>query len=256
MTAASVSGRVIVITGATSGIGAATARLLASEGAIVAVTGRDVSSGEKVASDIRDLGGRADFFRLDVTETDSWPLCLDRIAATLGPIRGLMSNVGECILKPLDELSSDELRFLLRINTQNSFLAFKYGLPAIRKGGGGVLIAVSSVAAVKANAGSTAYSASKAAIADLARIAARDGAQGNPFVQVHVVLPGLVWSDGIAKAMGEELAGQMYDRVVGSTPLGRPGEGDDIAHAIKFLLSGSAPHLTGSQMIVDGGFSA
>jgi NAD(P)-dependent dehydrogenase (short-subunit alcohol dehydrogenase family) len=247
---------VIVITGATSGIGAATARVLAEDDAIVAVTGRDVASGEKVASDIRERGGRAQFYRLDVTEVDSWPVCFERIADELGPIRGLMSNVGECILRPIHELTSEELRFLLRINTQNSFLAFKYGIPAIRKGGGGVLVAVSSVAAVKANGGSTAYSASKAAIGDLARIAAREGAERDPFVQVNVVLPGLVWSDSIARTMGEDMAKQMWDRVVGTTPLGRPGTSEDIACAIKYLLSGAAPHLSGSQMVVDGGFSA
>jgi len=256
LSASNLAGRVIVLTGATSGIGAATARVLAQDGAIVAVTGRDVASGEKVAQGIRDSGNSARFFRLDVTEAESWPVVLEEIASTLGPIRGLVSNVGECILKPMTELTTEELRFLLRINTENSFLAFKHGIPAIRHGGGGSLIAVSSVAGIKANSGSTAYSASKAAVADLARLAVREGARTAPFVQVNVVLPGLVWSDGIAKAIGEEKAAQMYQHVVGQTPLGRPGDGDDIAYGIRFLLSGSAPQLTGSPMVIDGGFSA
>jgi NAD(P)-dependent dehydrogenase (short-subunit alcohol dehydrogenase family) len=256
MNVTSLKGRIVMITGATSGLGAACAVDLAIRGAHVAVTGRNSETGEAVADNICRQGFLARFFPLDVTDAKAWPLALSSIQANMGHPSAILSNAGECVLGPLQDMNVETMRFLVDINTRSNFLALKYGVPAIRRAGGGNFIAITSVAAIKPAPGGAAYAMSKAAIHDLIRLAARENAGCHPVVQINTVAPGLIWTPGVVDTLGAERAAQMYDRVVAGTPLARPATISDILSGIRYLLNHTSAAISGIDLKIDGGFTA
>lgn len=249
-TSLSLAGRRTVVTGSTSGIGAATARLLAERGAHVVVTGRDVRRGESVVADVRRAGGRADFVAADLASS---PAELRRVAACWtdvlgGPVDLLVHNAAVC--PPVDTvtLSDDDLEATLAVNVRAPHVLTASLAPAMVEQGSGAIIVIGSWMAHVGHPFVGLYSATKAAEEQLARSwAAEFGPRG---VRVNTVAPGATRTP--INADDSDVITQMTS----GTPAGRPGTPDEVALAVAWIASEQAAYVHGATLAVDGGITA
>jgi NAD(P)-dependent dehydrogenase (short-subunit alcohol dehydrogenase family) len=241
-------GKVAFISGSTRGIGRSTAEMFGREGAKVAVTGRTVDRGQKVAAAIRDAGGDADFFELDVTREDSVRSVIDSVAERFGKLDVLINNAAptrevSTTVKPLHEYTTEEWdRILLGTLTGNVFWACKYGIPHLIAAGGGSIVNISSDQSVVGLSGFSAYSAAKGGINSVTRTLAAEGSAHR--IRANTILVGRV----IAHSGDTGVS-------VGSGHMTRLGIPNDVAYCATWLASDEAAFVTGSLVAVDGGFS-
>lgn len=243
------TGRVALVTGATSGIGAATAALLAERGAHVLVAGRDGSRGESVVAAIRDRGGKADFVGADLREAQSVRQ-LARRAVDLGGGRVdiLVNNAGIYPFGPTEKATESDVDTVYALNVKAPFHLVAALAPAMAERGGGAIVNVSTMVAEYGAAGMALYGSSKAAVELLTKAwAAEYGPRG---VRVNAVRPGPVRTEGTA-GMGEDL-----DALAAQAPAGRPAEPEEIAEAIAYLAGDAASFVHGAVLPVDGGRTA
>ena len=253
--------KVALVTGAASGIGRATAVLLAREGARVVAT--DISSaGEEVAREIRAGGGQALFVAHDVTDEVAWHAVMSRTLESHGRLDVLVNNAGISTSRPVTELLLAEWREQLAVNLDGVFLGIKYAVRTMRAGGrGGSIINVASVSGLVGSPGTAAYSASKGGVRMLSKAVAMECAGDR--IRVNAVFPGGVrtpiwqnadwWKGFVAKVGSEEEA---WKKLEAASPLGRMAEPDDIAEAILYLASDASRYVTGSELVIDGGYTA
>ncbi|QIB42557.1 SDR family NAD(P)-dependent oxidoreductase [Streptomyces aureoverticillatus] len=243
--AARFTGRVAVVTGGASGIGAATAVRLAAEGAAVVVADVDGEHGEAVAEAIRAKGGGAVFVRADVAEAADW----DRVVTAahgFGPVGVLSSNAYACEIAPAHETSQASWEHQIAVNLTGTFLGFKAVLPDLRAHRGAVVL-TSSVHAHMGLPGRPAYAASKGALLSLCgQLAVEYG----PEVRVNAVLPGPI----LTPAWGE-IGEADRARSAEATAARRLGSPEEVAAAIAFLAADEASYVTGTSLVVDGGWS-
>lgn len=241
-------GRVAVVTGAASGIGAACARRLAGEGAAVVLT--DVDAGvDQVAAGIRAAGGRADALLADASDERRWAEVVAH-AGRYGPVDVLVSNAFTVDVAPAGELSLASWDRQLAVNLGAAFLGFRACLPGLRASaaaGGGAVVLVSSVHAAVGVPGHPAYAAAKGGLTALARQLAVDY---GPAVRVNSVLPGPVLSRAWDRVPEAERL-----KSVAATVVRRFGDPAEVAAGIAFLASGEASFITGASLVVDGGWS-
>jgi len=239
------TGRTAVITGAASGIGAATAERLAQEGAAVVLADIAEERGRAVAERITKDGGTAAFVTADVSAEQDW----QRIAAaahTHGPVGVLVSNAFTVDVTPADRMSLASWERQLAVNLTASFIGFKTVLPDLRTVGGSVVL-TSSVHAHKGLPGHPAYAASKGALLSLCgQLAVEYG----PEVRVNAVLPGPVLTGAWDRVPPED-----RQRSVAETAARRFGTPEEVAAAIAFLAADEASFVTGAHLVVDGGWS-
>jgi glucose 1-dehydrogenase len=237
-------GRTAVVTGAASGIGAATARRLATEGAAVVVA--DVAAaGEEVSARINAAGGRAAFVRADVTDEQDWTAVL-QAAHVFGPVHLLVSNAFTHDLAPAHETSRASWDRQLAVNLTGAFLGFRAVLDDLRETQGSAVL-VSSVHAQAGLPGHPAYAASKGALLSLCRQLA---VEYGPEVRVNAVLPGPVLTAAWDRV--DEAGRRRSAAVTAARRLGRP---EEVAAAIAFLGGPDASYVTGTSLVVDGGWS-
>lgn len=238
-------GQVAVVTGAASGIGAATAERLAAEGAAVILADVAAERGEAVAAAVRDKGGRALFVRADVADQGDW----ERIVAAahgFGPVRVLVSNAYTVDVTPAHEMTLASWERQIAVNLTGGFLGFRAVLPDLRAHHGAVVL-TSSVHAHKGIPGHPAYAASKGALLSLCgQLAVEYG----PEVRVNAVLPG-----PILTAAWDRVSEEDRQKSVAETAARRFGTPEEVAAAIAFLAAGEASYITGSSLLVDGGWS-
>jgi NAD(P)-dependent dehydrogenase (short-subunit alcohol dehydrogenase family) len=241
-------GKVAIVSGSTRGIGRSIAEMFAREGASVAVTGRTVDRGEKVVAGIRDAGGDAAFFPLDVTDEASVAAVMDGVAARFGKLDVLVNNAAptdavSTLVKPLVDYTTDEWnRILLGTLTGNVFWACKYGIPHLIAAGGGSIINVSSGQSIVGLSGFAAYSAAKGGINSITRTLAVENAPYN--IRVNTIIVGRVISHSKDTGVG-----------VGPGHLTRLGVPNDIAYCATWLASDESAFVTGSLVTADGGFT-
>ncbi|WP_432132606.1 SDR family NAD(P)-dependent oxidoreductase [Streptomyces tendae] len=237
--------RTAVVTGAASGIGAATAERLAQEGAGVVLADVDEPSGEAVAARITGAGGRATFVRADVSVEADWGR-VTSAAHRFGPVDLLVANAYTIEVAPAHELTLGSWERQLSVNVTGSFLGFRAVLPDLRERRGAAVL-TSSVHAYAGIPGHPAYAASKGALLSLCgQLAVEYG----PAVRVNAVLPGPVLTAAWDRVPPEE-----RERSVAQTAARRFGTPGEVASAIAFLGSDEASFITGSHLLVDGGWS-
>jgi 3(or 17)beta-hydroxysteroid dehydrogenase len=252
------SGRVALVTGAASGIGAAAARRLAQDGAAVLLTDRDIG-GEEVATGIIAAGGRAGFRLHDVTSHPDWAAAVEHAVEDFGRLDILVNNAG--IAGGRHELmdhSYDAWRQVLSVNLDGVFLGLRHAGPRIAASnpdGGGSVINISSILGKVGMAGAAAYCASKGGVTLLTKAAALEWAPLG--IRVNSVHPGFIETPLVSNALSEREDGnEMKVALIGAHPLGRFGVPKEIGDAIAFLASDEASFITGTELYVDGGYTA
>ncbi|RSN08160.1 short-chain dehydrogenase [Streptomyces sp. WAC 01325] len=238
-------GRTAVVTGAASGIGAATAVRLAEEGAAVVLADVAEDAGTAVAERIAKDGGRARFVRADVAAEDDWRRIV-AAAHDFGPVDVLVSNAYTVDVAPADEMTLESWQRQLSVNLTASFLGFRVVLPDLRERHGATVL-TSSVHARVGIPGHPAYAASKGALLSLCgQLAVEYG----PDVRVNAVLPG-----PILTAAWDRVPSEDRERSVAETAARRFGTPEEVAAAIAFLSADEASFITGTSLVVDGGWS-
>jgi len=247
-------GRTAVITGGANGIGRATAELLAAEGASVVVGDVDADGGEAMVEAIRDAGGTAAFVRTDVTDQDDVATLVDAAVETHGGLDVLVNNAGSSAGDDsLHRLEADTWERMLDLNLTGHFRCARAALEPMVDSGGGAMIHISSVNALQ-GIGLAGYSAAKSGLRGLSRvIAAQYGRHG---VRSNVVCPGTIESAALAEKRAEEWSDELRARFFDQYPLGRFGRPEEVATAVLFLASDMASFVTGTELVVDGGFTA
>ena len=249
--------KVAVITGGGAGIGRAICELFAEEGAAVIVAERDEATGREVAQGIIGRGGRAQFVRTDVANEASIQAMAAASEKAFGRIDILVNNAAVFVLKGIDA-SVEEWREILDVNVVGPALCAKHCVPIMRRGGGGAIVNLASISSVIAQPQMVTYNATKAAIANMTRCMAMDLAVDN--IRVNAVGPGAVWTQIVQRITSEagmdREAANADAEWGGAHLLKRIAEPREIAFPILFLASDEASFVTGSLLMVDGGYTA
>jgi len=258
-----VQGKVALVTGGSSGIGAAVSELLAREGASVAVTDIDDLRGPELVARIRKAGHEAVFLHQDATSEARWVEVVADVEKRFGRLDILVSNAGIAIAVPsIVDMSLEDWRRQTAINLDGVFLSVKHCLPAMRRGGGGSIIMMSSLAGLRGAAGLSGYCATKGGVRLFAKAIAMECASAGDGIRVNSVHPGIIdtpiWGK-IPTGAAESVANAPIDieeRARFATPLGRPGRASEIASGVLYLASDASAYVTGTELVIDGGMNA
>ncbi len=239
-----------LVTGAARGQGEAEARLFSAEGAAVVLGDVREDDGTRVAAEIAESGGSAEFVRLDVTQPDAWKAAVANAVASFGKLDVLINNAaiwrGE---GGIEDISSTNWDDLLNVNAKAALLGMQAAIPEMRRAGGGSIVNVGSTLAMHGAASSAAYSAAKAALVILTRSAAVQYAGEK--IRANLIHPG-----SINTPMLREGTGGRHLDIATRIPLGRLGQPTDIAYGALYLASEEAAFVTGVQLVIDGGTQA
>jgi NAD(P)-dependent dehydrogenase (short-subunit alcohol dehydrogenase family) len=248
-------GRRAIVTGAGSGIGRASAELFAAEGAVVMAADKDAGRVGEVAAGIVRAGGRAHAVAMDAGEESAVVELIARTVAECGGLDIFYANAGVSGgTTPLFEQSVALWQEVLRVNLIGPFLAIKHAAPAMRAAGRGAIICTASVAGLRANAGKSAYAASKAGVISLVQTAANE--LYGTGVRVNAICPGLIRTGMTTPIFEGARARGSEGRIGQLNPLRRPGEPREIAAVALFLASDEASYVNGQAFAVDGGLSS
>jgi NAD(P)-dependent dehydrogenase (short-subunit alcohol dehydrogenase family) len=247
-------GKVAIITGAGSGLGRATALLFAGEGAKVVVAANREKDGEQTVKSIKEAGGDAIFAQVDVTKAADLEHAIKAAMDKYGKLDIMLNNAGTPGPgKLIADITEEEWNRVISVNLTGVFLGTKYAIPEMLKGGGGVIINVSSVAGVSPRRYTAAYSAAKAAVIQLTRVTALEYARKN--IRVNCILPGPIDTPFFTKVAGgdPEKIAIFKEMVRNEVPLGRFARPEEIAQVALFLASDEASYITGAAFAADGG---
>jgi NAD(P)-dependent dehydrogenase (short-subunit alcohol dehydrogenase family) len=257
--AGALAGRVALVTGGGSGIGAAAAERMAQAGARVALVGRTPDELEKVAARIRGAGGEARVVQADVADAEAMRRASDETAAEWGRLDVVFANAGvNGVWAPIEELAPEEFESTLRTNLLGTFLTIKYAVPHLKRQGGSVIVCASvNGTRVFSNTGATAYSASKAGQVAMTKMLALELAKHR--VRVNVVCPGAIETniDDNTEKRDVEREKEPVEYPAGEIPLtdGKPGRASQVGDLVLFLASDASSHVTGTEVWIDGGQS-
>jgi 3alpha(or 20beta)-hydroxysteroid dehydrogenase len=240
------SGKVAIVTGGSRGQGAAHARAMVREGARVALTDVRVELGEALAA---ELGDAAMFIQHDVSKPADWDRVVAATEAAFGPINILVNNAGIVFLKELEEMTFEEYERVIAVNQTSVFLGMKAVLASMRRAAGGSIINISSAAANKGIRGNLAYTAAKAAIGGMGRVAALELTADN--IRVNTVLPGIIRTPMVDEPDADRVAA-----MIEGIPVKRLGSPAEVSNLIVYLASDDSSYSTGSEFVVDGGILA
>jgi len=249
-------GKVALVTGGGQGIGRAICLLFAREGARVAVTDVGEAQGRAVADEVTSAGGTARFWRLDVTDEAEVATVTAEVVDAFGSLDVLVNNAGiSGVDKPTHEVTVEEWDRVMDVNVKGVFLCSKHALPHMKAAGAGSIVNLSSIYGLVGAPDAPPYHASKGAVRLMtktdAMLYAADG------IRVNSIHPGFIWTpmvEGFLREKGDVEAGR--EAIAALHPVGRMGEPDDIAYGALYLASDESKFVTGSELVIDGGYTA
>jgi NAD(P)-dependent dehydrogenase (short-subunit alcohol dehydrogenase family) len=251
-----VKGEVAVVTGAARGIGNACARLLAAEGARVAVTDFLEDEGRTLAEEIRREGGDAEFWKLDVTDESEVRDVMNAVAAKWGKLTIMVNNAGVAgPNKPTHLIASEDWDRLMAVNVKGVFFCTKHAIPHMLQAGKGSIVNMSSIYGLVGAADSPPYHASKGALHLMTKTDAMIYAPNR--IRVNSVHPGFIWTpmvEDYLRSSGDVAAGRKALDAL--HPLGHIGDPMDIAYGVLYLASEESKFVTGAELVIDGGYTA
>ena len=244
--------QVVLITGALTGIGRATAVAFARKGAHVVVSGRHDDKGQDLVKELRSLGAEAEFVKADVTKEDEVSNLVDTAVAKFGRLDVAVNNAGlEGHLGPIQDATVENFKAVHETNVLGVFLSMKHELRAMAGQDSGSIVNIASTYGHKAAAGATAYVSSKFAVEGLTKTVALE--QGNSGIRVNAIAPGITNTAMLDRFTG---SAEVNDALVATVPLLRRGNPEELANAIVFISSPEASYISGAVFDVDGGMSA
>ncbi len=257
-----VDDKIALVAGAASGIGRATALLLAREGAAVCCADIDAEGAGATAEIIEEMGNRTSSGRLDVTSEESWREAIGQAVGLFGRLDVLVNSAGISFGQPVTDMSLADWRRVMAVNLEGAFLGTKHAILAMRRTGGGSIVQISSASGLKAAPGASAYSASKAAVCMFVKAAAKECLQNGDKIRINTVCPAGVktplwrempfFRDLVERTGSEEAA---FRELAQSDPQGRFAEPEEIAQAVLYLASDESLYVTGTDLVVDGGYT-
>ena len=250
-----VRNKVALVTGCAGGLGRAESLLLASEGATVVVTDIDERPVEILAEEIRGQGGKSIHAKLDVTSEAEWTAVIGKILEECGKLDILVNNAGVILYKKIEDTSLAEWRWLMSVNLDGVFLGTKCAIKAMKANGSGSIINISSVAGLIGNPDAAAYHASKGGVRSLTKAAAIECSKaGYGYgIRVNSIYPGVI-DTSMADDLKKDEA--KYRTALSWHAMGRFGEPEDVAYGVLYLASDESKFLTGSELVIDGGWTA
>jgi NAD(P)-dependent dehydrogenase (short-subunit alcohol dehydrogenase family) len=244
--------KVALITGGYGGMGRASARLFAKEGATVFIAGRSEQRGEALAAQINDAGGSAHFLELDIVQQSQWDAAVAQIKKQAGALHILMNIVGSNALVKFPTVDIDEWNKMFEINVTGTLRGIQTCAPLIKESGGGSIVNIGSVAGITGNFG-TGYSASKWALEGLSRSAAYIYSDWG--IRCNVIQPGWIETDLTASMSSNPIMRKIQESAMNNTVLlRRSGKAEEIAYTALFLASDESSYITGTDIVVDGGW--
>lgn len=250
-----VAGKVALISGGASGLGKAQALLLAQQGAKVVVTDLNEGDGQAVAAEIVAAGGEAQFLRQDVRNESEWEAVMSATLGRFGRLDVVVNNAGIGVGGNAEDATLEQWRHLMSINLDAVFLGTKHAIRAM-KGRGGSIINISSIEGLVGDPNLAAYNASKGGVRLLTKSAALHCAKAGYGIRVNSVHPGYILTPMVERAMQGEHAELVRQHLVSLHPIGRLGAPLDIAWGVLYLASDESSFMTGSELVIDGGYTA
>ncbi|POZ89327.1 SDR family NAD(P)-dependent oxidoreductase [Petrotoga sibirica] len=244
-------GKVAIITGAARGMGKAEAELFAKEGAKVVVADILDNEAKEVADKINKDGCEAMAVKLDVSKADDWKKVVDQVTEKWGKVDVLVNNAGILSMNGVEGTTEEEWDRVMNINAKSQFLGIKYVLPAMKKATKGSIINISSIYGLIGSGAAVAYHASKGASRLLTKTVAAELAKYN--IRVNSIHPGVIRTPMTDEILKDEQAAK---GLLGTTVLGRPAEAEEVANGALFLASDESSFMTGSELVIDGGYTA
>ena len=245
-------GKIALVTGGALGLGFATAEKLSQEGASIVIADRNAAAGRAAADKLASQpGGEALFVELDVADEAQWQMAMDAVMARFGRLDVLVNNAGIYLSGSTESTSLEIWEKTFSVNVRGVFLGCRAAIPAMRKNGGGSIINISSNWGLVAFPDAAAYCASKGAVRLLTKATASEVAKDG--IRVNSIHPSLTATDMTRDLLNDQEATKA---LLGPSLLGRPARAAEIANAIAFLASDEASFMTGSEMVVDGGYTA
>jgi len=252
------NGKVALITGGCSGIGEASCHRLAQEGATVVVTDINIDSAQCVADTINNQGGHACPKYHDVTSEKDWVVLIDEVINQFSGLDILVNNAAIAPTGSVEDTSLDDWRSVQQVNVEGVFMGTREAVKVMKEKGGSI-INISSDLGIIGEPTMAAYSTSKGAIRVFTKAAALHCAREGYAIRVNSVHPGFIDTPAVTSTvaeMTEDMASEFRERILAGIPMGRMGKPLDVANGILFLSSDESSYMTGSELVIDGGFIA
>jgi meso-butanediol dehydrogenase/(S,S)-butanediol dehydrogenase/diacetyl reductase len=245
------SGKVVVITGAASGIGAAAARRFAAEGAAVVLADLNGNQGQELVAELTKKGATASFVQTDVSDPGQVEALMQAAVDRLGALHVVFNNAGVGAYGKTPDLEVETWKWVMAIDLDAVFYGCRFAIPRLRASGGGSIINTASISGLFGDYGLAAYNAAKAGVINLTRTVAIDHAREG--IRVNAVCPGPIGTPLLNPVLAAPGAQDAYARLV---PMGRVGQPEEVASVVAFLASDDASYITGAAIVIDGGVTA